>query len=289
MSNTIIFSDSTLDKDQAWIDQQGIEIIKLTYIINDQEYIDEIDKDKIDAFYNMLKQGNTAKTSAISTNTFIEKFTPFLKDGKDIVYTGLASALSSTYANACIAKQTLAEQFTDRKIIIIDSLATTTPLAYVVAKGVQARTNGGTTEEIAACIEEYTTKFCGYFTVDDLQYLKRGGRLNSAAAAIGSLLNIKPMLKLTPTGNLDVVAKIKGRKKVYKFFLDAIKEQSLDPVNNTIFIIQADCIDDANLLAKMIRDEFGTKNIEINNLGTVIGSHTGPGTLAVGFEVAKRI
>lgn len=286
MSNLVIYTDSTCDQTQAWLDARNIISIPLTYIIDDKEYVDVIDEKAIKAFYQKMQEGKTAKTSAISTETFIKHWKAELKKENDVFYIGLAGKLSATYNNAQLAAKYLKEQYPKRKITVVDSMTTTCGLAYLLEHAVKMRKEGKTGEEIARYVRETREQVCAWFSVDDLQHLKRGGRLSGAAAMVGSILNIKPILQIDTTGALKVCEKVKGNKKVVKFFLNLIRETAIDPEKETIYIVHSGS-SMVNEFEQAIRDEFHPKDIQISYLGSIVGAHVGPGMLAVIFHGYK--
>ncbi len=275
MSNITIYTDSTADISPAWLEQNNVKCIKLTYIIDDTEYYDDPDPSAIKEFYDKMREGKIAKTSAISIQTFLESFEEELKSGNDVVYTGLSGKLSATCNNAFMAMEQLNNKYSDNQVYVTDSISTACPLYHLISKAVDMRDSGKSAQEIVDTIDEMKHKLFAYASVDDLMHLK--------AATVGSILNIKPVLILDPDGSLVLKDKIKGNKKLFKYFLSKIEEYSEDPVEQTVYIIHSDALELAENLKDTIFKEFGTKNIVISSVGSIVGSHLGPGSLIISF------
>lgn len=282
--SVIIYTDSTCDCKNEWYEKMNVTMIPLTYLIEDEEFVDNVEKEDLMTFYEKMINGAMPKTSAINTETFISSWTPHLENGNDIVYTGLAKKLSATCGNAETAAEILKEKFPDRDIIVLDSKNTTAGLTDIITRLCEYRDQGLSAKEIGEKLAEIREHYEGWVCVNDLAHLRKGGRISGASAAIGSILNIKPIILLNHEGALDVVSKVKGDKKAVKLFIDKLKENAADPVNDPIWV--AHCYSDemANNVIDAIKNEFNNKNIFVKHVGGVISSHTGPYTTAIFFR-----
>lgn len=286
MSQYIIFTDSGCDISPELLSQWGVPFANMTFVF-DGDSAEYINSDlSCKKFYDRMRQGESAKTAAINADTFTRAFVPILEEGKDILYVAFSSGLSTTVNSAHIAASELKEQYPDRKIVIVDTLAASAGHGLMVYMAVQKKNEGASLEENAAYIESLTPQHCIWFTVDDLEYLKRGGRVSPLAALAGGLLGIKPILQMDDEGHLIKVSTVRGRKKAIEALAGKYTELSTDPAN-PIFISHADCEDEARLLADMLKEKHGVEVTLISEIGPIIGSHSGPGTIAL-FFVGKH-
>ncbi len=237
--------------------------------------------------YSDMRNGTVFQTSAVNAETFSSFFEDYLKQGTDILYLGFSSGLSATVASAAVAADELKEKYPERKLIVIDTLCASAGQGLIVYKSVQKKNCGASVEENAEYVRGLIPKLSHWFTVDDLIYLKRGGRISPAAAFAATALNIKPVMHVDDLGHLANVRKVRGRAKSVRGLFEAYCELADDPQNGEYFISHGDCIDDAHELESMIEERFGHKASLITYVGPVIGSHSGPGTLAL-FFVAKN-
>ena len=213
---------------------------------------------------------------------------PILQEGRDILYLAFSSGLSTTYQSAVIAADGLREEFPDAKIYTVDSLAASLGQGLFVYLCAQQKQAGKTIDEVRDYAEEIKLKVCHWFTVDDLNHLKRGGRISAATALFGTMLTIKPVLHVDDEGHLISVSKARGRKASLLALVDRMEKTAIDPKNQTVFISHGDCEADAQFVADEVRRRFGTEDIHINYVGPVIGNHSGPGTLALFFLGTER-
>ena len=241
-----------------------------------------------DQFYERMRKGSVARTAAANMETFKEAFEPYLKQGKDLLYVGFSSGLSTTFNSAVMAARELREAYPDRKLLVEDSFSASAGFGLLVYLTVQEKQKGATLEEAAKFVEDTVPHLCHWFTVDDLVYLKRGGRVSAAKAFVGGLLNIKPVLHMDDPGHLINMFKARGRHASIKALADKYGELALNPGKDTVFISHGDCIEDAKLLERMLRERFGASVELITYVGPVIGSHSGPGTLALFFLGRER-
>ena len=282
MNNYVIFTDSSCDLSPEILAEWDIESLSLTFRFgdSDKEYYNG-DMNAED-FYQKMRDGGVAKTSAVNTQSFKEAFEKILADGRDILYIGFSSGLSTTYNSAESAAQMLRGDFPERKIITVDSLAASAGLGLLLKLAVEKRREGASIDETASYIESLKLRLCHWFTVEDLVYLKRGGRVSPTAAFVGNMLGIKPVLHVDDAGHLVNVSKIRGRKPSIVALADKYTELA-DPDFGRVFISHGDCLADAEYLASRIEAAHGVKTEVITHVGSVIGAHSGPGTLALFF------
>lgn len=277
-----LVSDATLDLPVDLIERYNMYIIPMTIILDGKE-IDYEPTEKnltIEAFYQALRDGKSSTTSQINPSLYIDHFTPLLEAGEDIIYVGLTSGLSGTYQSANIAKGMLSEDFPDRKILIVESFCASAGLGYCLNLAGQKMEAGYTIEELYDWIVTNQQRVQHWFTVDDLFFLQKGGRLTLAEAMVGSALKIKPILSVDEEGKLYAAAKVRGNKKSEEFMINKINEE-LSEEDHTVFIAHGDCEDRALALKEKIEEQTKAENIRITKIGPVIGTHTGPGMLAV--------
>ena len=287
MSNYVIFTDSCCDVSPEVLKQWGVPYANMTFTFDgeDKEYISTDISNK--EFYDRMRSGAHARTAAINADAFIRAFTPILEEGKDILYVAFSSGLSTTVNNANMAAQELQETYPDRKIVILDTLAASAGGGLMVYMALEKQKAGATLEENAAYLKELVPQHCIWFIVDDLEYLKRGGRVSPLVAFAGGLLGIKPVLQMDDEGHLVKVATARGRKKAIEALAAKYAELSYEEKNTPIFISHADCLEDAQQLVDMIEQRHGGKVTLLSEIGPVIGSHAGPGTIAL-FFVGKH-
>ncbi len=285
-----ITTDSTSDLPYQFYEENGIEVIGLSFLLDGQEYNESKDiKMSSKEFYDLLRSGKTATTMQVNTFEFVEFVEPFLAAGEDVLHVAFSSGLSGTYESSMRGAQELAEKYPDRTLIIIDTLAASMGEGLLVNYAIENRKNGMSIRENADWLEENKLHLCHWFTVDDLMHLHRGGRVSKASAIFGSLLGIKPVLHVDNEGHLILVSKSRGRAASIDALVNKLKETANDDITDQIvFISHGDCLEDAELLAEKIRNTVGTSRFIISNVGAVIGSHSGPGTLALFFLGKQR-
>ena len=222
-----------------------------------------------------------AVTSQVNPGEAKEALKPFLEDGKDILHLAFSSALSGTCNSMRIAAEELGEEYPDRKIIVVDTLCACLGEGLLLYYALKRKSEGGSLEETAKWVEENKLHICHNVTIDDLAHLHRGGRISKTVAVLGGMVKIKPMLHVDNQGALKVIGKERGRKKALNKIVDTALEQSEGWKNDIIMITHGDCEEDARYVEKLVREKMGIDNLLVNNIGTVIGSHTGPGVVAV--------
>ena len=290
MSDYAIFTDSSCDLPAAMAADMGLHVLPLTVNVNGREYRNYLDERELgfSEFYSKLRGGANASTSAPNVEAFVQEMRPVLESGRDILSICFASVLSSTYQNACMAASELAPQFPERKIYCIDSKCASLGQGLLVYLCAMEKKKGRTLEEVHAFAEATKGRVCHWFTVDDLNHLKRGGRISAATALFGSMLSIKPVLHVDDGGHLVAVSKSRGRRASLTALVDRMEQTAIEPAKQTVFISHGDCLEDAQFVAGEIRRRMGVEDIRINYIGPVIGNHAGPGTVALFFVGTKR-
>lgn len=284
-----IITDSACDLPKEYIENNNIEVVSLTLNLNGKLLKDNLGETlQYSEFYNMMRNGEMPTTSQVNSYEFEEVFNKYLDEGYEVIYIGLASILSGTYNSANIARLNILEEKPDAKLTIIDSLSVSLGLGLLVYKACEMLKVGRTSQEVILWIENNRNKVVHSILVDDLKHLKRGGRISGATAAVGSLLNIKPILYIDDSGRLVPGDKVKGRKRALKYLMNEVKEKAINPEEETLFICHGDCLEDAEALKEMILQEVKFKNVIINYIGSVVGSHGGPGLIAAIFLANKR-
>lgn len=285
MNEYVIVTDSSADLDAAEVKELDLQVIPLKFTLNGVTYSDYPDNRDMDPheFYDRLRSGEVATTAALNMEDAKGVFEPILKDGKNVLMLAFSSGLSSSCQACLLAAGELAEEYPDRKIYVVDTLCASRGQGLLVYHTVMKKRAGATIEEARDFAENNKLHLCHWFTVDDLMFLKRGGRVSATAAALGTMLSIKPVLHVDNAGHLINISKSRGRKSAIKAIVDKAAELAIDPAGQTMFICHGDCLDEAEQLAQMVRERFGTKDIRIGYTGTVIGAHSGPGTLALFF------
>lgn len=288
MSNYTIFTDSACDIKPELLQSWGVKYAGLTFRFESdgKELTDEMIESV--NFYNRMREGDVAKTSAVNVENFKELFKPELENGNDILYIGFSSGLSTTYNSGRIACEELAEEYPDRKLIAVDSLAASAGFGLLIKLAADKKTSGASIEEVAEFAEKTRSNLCHWFTVDDLKYLKRGGRVSPTVAFVGGLLGIKPVMHVDDEGHLINVSKVRGRKAALETVAAKFGESALDNTAGPVYISHGDCLDDAKEVAAIIKHKHNVDVEIITDVGAVIGSHSGPGTLALFFLGKER-
>lgn len=286
MPDFVILTDSCCDVCQETLKQWGVSAVQLDVLVDgeDSKKNNEVD---VKAFYDALREGKNARTSAVNIANFKEFFTPFLEQGKDILYLGFSSGLSTTYQSAVIAADELAEEFTDRKLLVFDTLCASLGQGLLVYMAAQKQQAGASLDEVYAYVEELRPRLVHWFTVDDLMFLKRGGRVSGAVALVGTMLGIKPILHVDDEGHLINMFKARGRKAAIEAVADKYGETVYDK-SAPVFISHGDCLDEAKQLSEILQLKFGASVQIIDYVGPVIGAHAGPGTIALFYVGEKR-
>lgn len=288
MSDYVIVTDSSADLPDSLVRELGVEVLPLSFTVQGKTYHNYPDDREMDpkVFYKMLRDGEMATTSAVNVAEYTAMLEPLLQAGKDVLVLAFSSGLSTTYQSSVIAVNELSEQYPDRKICTVDTLCASMGQGLMVWLAVQEQRKGKSLEEVRDWVEENKLHLCHWFTVDDLHFLKRGGRVSAATAVVGTMLSIKPVLHVDDEGHLISMGKARGRGASLTALVDHM-EQTVTDVD-TVFISHGDCLADAEKVAADVKKRFGTKDVVINNIGPVIGAHAGPGTVALFFLGTKR-
>lgn len=288
MRDYVIFTDSACDIKPELLSQWGVPYRSLTFRFDGDEKEYSNDDMSVVEFYDKMRAGGVAKTAAVNAEAFSKLFENALKEGKDVLYLGFSSGLSTTYNSARIASIELKEKYPEAKIVVVDTLAASAGEGLMVYLTVEQKKNGATIEEAEAFARNLIGRMGIWFTVDDLVYLKRGGRVSPTAAFVGNLLGIKPVLYMDNEGHLIPVSKIRGRRNAIIAMADKYTEKAVDKENGTVFISHGSCEADAQLLADILKERHGVEVKVITDVGPVIGAHSGPGTLALFFVADER-
>ncbi len=285
-----IVTDSCANLTADIIRQYGLVMLPLEYLIDGVSHKITADTKDADykAFYQKMRDGKVAKTSMINGEAVRPVLEDILKSGKDILYIGFSSALSGTVQSVKATLDQLAEQYTDRKCITVDSLAAAMGEGLLVTHAAMQQQAGKSIDEVAGWLERNKLHLCHLFTVDDLKYLRRGGRISGATALIGSVLQIKPLMHVDNEGRLVAFGKVRGRKASIQALLQRMGEIIVKPAEQIIYVIHGDCEEEAKAIAKEIKTRFKPKSIVLNYVDQVIGAHSGPGTLAIFFLASER-
>lgn len=287
MNEFVIVSDSTVDLPKEYLQSKQVPIISLSYIMDGVTY-EEMDGLSHKEFFEKLRAGSLPTTSQINPEQAREALEPFAKEGKDILYIGFSSGLSGSYNSVRMAAEDLKEEYPDINIIAIDSLCACMGEGLLLYKALELKEHGMSMEEIAKWVEANKLHICHNVTVDDLNHLHRGGHISKTTAVVGSMIKIKPIIHMSDEGKLVVIGKERGRKKSLVSIVDRMEKQMQGYDNDIVMITHGDCIEDAEFVKKQVEERFGIHNVMINGIGSVIGSHTGAGVVAVFFMGDKR-
>ena len=290
MSDFIILTDSSADLDASMAQRLDVRVLPLGFILEERTYYNYPDNREIapHLFYDRLRQGEIATTNAVNVSQYMEALEPLLQEGHDVLVLAFSSGLSTTYNSSLIAVEELEEKYPDRKLYTVDTLCASLGQGLLVWYAARERAKGKSIEEVRDWVEEHKQNLCHQFTVDDLHFLKRGGRISATTAMVGSMLQIKPVLHVDGKGHLVNTGKARGRQASLKALVDKMEQTAIDPASQTVFISHGDCMEDARTVERMVRERFGVKEVYINYVGPVIGAHSGPGTLALFYMGRSR-
>ena len=275
-----IITDSGCDLSLQMYENLGVTVAPLCLNFQGKE-VRDLSEDFIKELYQAMRDGQTASTAAINPSEWESVIEPVLAQGQDVLVMAFSSGLSTTYQSAVIAAKELMEKYPGRTVNVVDTLCASRGQGMLVWHACKKRDAGMSLEEVTAWCEENKLHLCHWFTVDDLVYLKRGGRVSAATALLGSMLQIKPVLHVDNEGHLINVSKVRGRKASIEAIAKKLGETGLPGQNDTVFICHGDCLEDAKYLEKLVKENYGVKEVLIYYTGAVIGSHSGPGTLAL--------
>ena len=290
MNPYVFMTDSDSDLPFSYVDELDLNMVYMPYIMNGQEYMDDLGRSGGQKeYFDNMRAGAAPTTSLLPMGAYLDIFEPILAEGKDILFIAFSSQLSGTMANARLAAEELLEKYTERKIIIVDTLSISAAQAVLVLKAHEMYREGKTMEEVAEWVEANKLNAQAWFTVDDLQYLRRGGRISAVAAVAGTLLDLKPVITENKEGKLVSAEKVRGRKSALRLIADKAAENIEDQANALPVIIHADAPEDAARLEKLLRERMpDLPEIQTWYVGPVIGAHCGPGTIAICFFGKER-
>ncbi|MBR2719383.1 MAG: DegV family protein [Clostridia bacterium] len=285
----IIMTDSDSDLPFALQQEMNIPVVHMPYTMEGQEYLDDLGQTMdYKTYYDKMRSGAHPTTSALNEFVYLEYFEPILAEGNDLLFIAFSSQLSATINGIYSAREQLLEKYPERKFIVVDTLSISGPQTLLIIKAHEMYKSGASIEEVAAWLEENKLRAQAWFTVDDLVYLKRGGRVSPAAAAIGTLLDLKPILTETIEGKLAAAEKVRGRRKAMNYIVDKAVENIVDPKESIALVLHADAKADAERLRDLAAAKLPGLTLRIENVGPVIGAHAGPGALALCFMGKKR-
>ncbi|QCT72451.1 DegV family protein [Eubacterium maltosivorans] len=285
-----IVTDSSCNLPEDIIDRYGLHILSLRFLVEGKEYYSYTKGEITDLaqFYTMMRNKEEITTSQISSDICTRLFESLLQDGKDVLYIGFSSALSGTYQVGYLALEELKKKYPERKIYAVDTLGASLGEGLLVYHAANLREDGKSIEEVNDWLLENRLHLCHWFTVDDLFFLQRGGRVSGTVAIFGTLLNVKPVMHMDNEGRLIFVTKVRGRKRSLDALVERLDQTAINPSEQSIFITHGDCLEDAQYVAKKIEEKYHPKEIVINWVDPVIGAHSGPGTVALFFLGTER-
>ena len=286
MPNYKIITDSCCDFTEEQYRQLDVSYVPLSVMYNGESHSNFSEEAAVKAFYDQLRTGVTATTSAVNPEGWANLMKPILEEGKDVLVLAFSSGLSATYQSAVIAAEELREQYPERTINVVDTLCAALGQGLLVWYACQKRDAGMSLAELTAWVEENKLHICHWVTVDDLSHLKRGGRISATTALVGTMLNIKPIIYVDNDGHLINTAKVRGRKAAIDFLANKLGETCID--KEIAFIAHGDCAEDAAALEKILKEKHGIKEVITGYVGPVIGAHTGPGVLVLFFMGSHR-
>ena len=290
MTDFKILTDSCCDLSPALAKDLELDVFPMTFVLSGQEYQNHLD-DRMMAnrdFYDRLRGGETATTVAVNPSEWADLARPYLQQGLDVLILAFSSGLSTTAHNALMAAEELREEFPDRRVEVVDTLCASMGEGLFCHHVARKRLSGASLDETKAYAESIKLQLCHWFTVDDLHFLKRGGRVSSTAAVVGTMLQIKPVLHVDDAGHLIPVSKVRGRKASLNALVSEMAKTALNPQEQTVFISHGDCLADAEYVRDQILEKLQVREVVINPIGPVIGAHSGPGTVALFFLGARR-
>ena len=287
--NFIITTDTCCDLPKSYIKENGLDVVTLYYNMKGVAYGKDVELE-VKAFYDMMRAGEMPTTMAANPEELREMFEKYLKAGKDVLHLAFSSELSSSYSNAAVVARELNEEYTDNKVVVIDTLSASLGQGLVIYKAVQLREDGWSIDEVARWVEENRLHFCHQFTVDDLNHLYRGGRVSKLTAVAGTLIQVKPILHVNDEGKLIPIGKVRGRKKSLMALVDYMERTigSYRDKNDIVFISHGDALEEAEYVAGLVKERFGIENFLIHPVSPTIGAHSGPGTIALFYMGDRR-
>jgi len=290
MNPYVFMTDSDSDLPYRYVDELELSMVYMPYIVDGKEYMDDLGRGGTQKeYFDNMRAGAAPSTSLLPLGAYLEIFEPVFASGKDILFVAFSSQLSGTINNIYAAREELLEKYPERKMIVVDTLSISAPQSILILKAHELYRAGKTMEEVAQWLEENKLRAQAWFTVDDLKYLRRGGRISAVAATMGTLLDLKPIITETKEGKLVSTDKVRGRKSALRLIADKAAENIDDPASAMPIIMHADAPEDAERLEKMLRERIPElPQIQIWYVGPVIGAHCGPGTVAICYFGKER-
>ncbi len=290
MGDYVIVTDSSADLTEELVKELEVEVLPLSFTIKGETRHNYPDNREMDPkeFYRLLRGEEIATTAAVNAAEYTQLVSPILDAGKDVLILAFSSGLSATCQSAMMAEEELREKYPDRKVFVVDTLCASLGQGLLVYHAAMLKKAGKSIEEVRDWTEENKLHLCHWFTVDDLHFLKRGGRVSAATALVGTMLQIKPVLHVDDEGHLINMGKARGRNASLTALVDHMEETAIAPEEQVIFISHGDCEEDAKKVAEDVKRRFGVKRVVIGYVGPVIGAHSGPGTLALFFLGKQR-
>ena len=280
----VYMTDSDSDLPYHLKAEYDIPVVYMPYALNGKEYFDDLGQ-TLDhkSYFDAMRNGANPVTSALNEESYLEYFEPIFQAGKNLLFVAFSSKLSCTIQAVYSAREKLLKKYPERKMIVVDTLSISGPMTLLILKSHEMYRAGKSMEEVAAWLEANKLRSQAFFTVDDLKYLKRGGRISGAAAAVGTMLDLKPIIIEAKDGTLQAGEKIRGRKKALAYVVDAMMKEEPDPAESPIIVLNADAREDAERVKASIEQRLPGANVLIEHVGPVIGAHAGPGTVALCF------
>lgn len=287
---SIFFTDTDCELHYTKINELGIELIRMPFTLGDDVYFDDGGESfDLKNYYDKVSGGMSSKTQALNQNDYLEYFEPVLKEGNDIIYVHFSSQMSGTFNSMNLAIQELKERYPERTITTVDTLSISLGAGLLIYEAAKLHNKGASDEEVKNFVLNNRSNYSCLFTVDDLNYLRRGGRLNAVSAVVGTILSVKPLIKVDEAGKLNSFAKVTGRKKALQFIINYLKDNCLNVADYPIAILHAEAEEDAKYIEGKIREFVGPEaEIWLQHIGPTIGAHCGKGTVGVVFHSKNR-
>lgn len=290
MHSYVFMTDSDSDLPFSFVDKYDLKMVYMPYIVDGAEYFDDLGRSGKQAeYFDSMRNGTVPVTSLLPTQVYLDYFDPILAEGKDILFIAFSSKMSSTIQNIYTAQAEMKEKYPDRRILVVDTLSISAPMTLLLHHAYKMYEEGKSMDEIASWVENNRLRAHAWFTVDDLKYLRRGGRISAVAATVGTMLDLKPVIILTRDGSMTAVDKIRGRKAALRYLAEKTAENIENPESQELVIIHADAKEDADRLEALIRERVPSIGGVVQYfVGPVIGAHCGPGTVAACFMGRER-